>query len=113
LNILTYFVFSFVFNYVVILDVVFIVLWIEGWTKTCPRCKSHWARKLVDRSNFGSHTEFEHIRRNITHRDSNGNIIGTSSMGDTRPVTLYTVQNHWTCKYCGHSWSGKVHDIKR
>lgn len=112
LNLLVYFIFNRIFLYVIILDILFVIIWIWGWTNTCPRCRSHWARKLDDRSNFGTHTEFENVTRNIAHRDSHGNVIGSSSVRDTRPITMHTLQNHWTCKYCGHSWSGRVHDVR-
>jgi len=67
---------------------------------------------LVDRSHFGAHTEFENITRTISHRDSNGNITGSSSVRGTRPVTMHTIQNYWTCKYCSHSWSGRIHGVR-
>lgn len=112
LNIIAYLFFNFYFAFIIIADIIFVIIWMWGWTNNCPRCKSHWARKLVDRDYFGTHTEFENITRNISHRDANGNIIGSSSVRDTRPVTMHTIQNHWTCKYCGHFWSGRVHDVR-
>ena len=94
------------------LDVIFLIFWIAGRSNSCPNCHSYWAKKLVDRTHFGTHTEFEDVSRNMTHRDSTGKITGSSSVRDTHPVTVHTIQNHWTCKYCGHSWSGRVHDVR-
>ena len=112
LNLIIYVLFNPAFFFVILLDILFVIVWLWGWTKTCPRCHSYWAKRLVDRSNFGAHTEFENVSRNVVHRDISGNVIGTSSVKGIRPVTMHTIQNHWVCKYCGHSWSGRVHDVQ-
>ena len=92
--------------------IVIIIVWLWGWTNSCPRCHSHWARKLVDRSHFGTHTEYENVKRNMTHTDAQGNVIGSSSYNETRPVSVSTIQNHWVCRYCGNTWSGRIHDVR-
>ena len=112
LNILTLLFFNQMFVFVIFLDIIFVIVYLWGWTNACPRCHSHWAKSLVDRTHFGTHTEFENVNRTMTHKDSRGNVIGTSSVRDTRPVTMHTIQNHWTCKFCRYSWSGRIHDTR-
>jgi len=113
LNVISFFFLDYqIFFLVIGLDILFVILYLWGWTNACPRCHSHWAKRLVDRTNFGSHTEFENVNRTMTHTDSRGNVIGSSSVRDSRPVTMHTIQNHWVCKYCNHSWSGRVHDVR-
>jgi len=111
-NLIIYLFFEFIFTFLIVIDIIFVILWIWGWANTCPKCKSYWARKLIDRNHFGTHTEFENVTRNISHRDSSGNFLGSSSIRDTKPVTMHTIQNHWNCRYCNYSWSGRIHDVR-
>lgn len=92
--------------------IIYVLIYAWGWTRTCPRCDRFWARKLIDRSYFGTRTGFEETTNRATFRNPQGQVIGTSSTQGIKPVNLTTIQNYWTCKYCGHSWSGGVHDVR-
>ncbi len=96
-----------------ITDFILILVWGFGWSNACPKCKSFWVRKFIDRSHFGTHTEFEEIEREKRFYDAKGNSRGTSSYQSTRPVTMQTIQNHYQCKSCKHFWSGPVHDKRK
>jgi len=95
LNIITPFIFPQYILNILGLDVVFIVAYIWGWTRACPRCKSHWAKTLVDKDYLGGHIGFER----------GNDILGW------KPISKTTIQNYWVCKYCHHAWKGRVHDV--
>lgn len=112
LNIISFSIFSKFSEWIIAIDIVVVLLYLWGSSNSCPHCHRYWAKKLTGRDNFGTHTEYKTVNRTISHRDSQGNLIGTSSGNETKPVTMKTVQNHWQCKYCGYKWSGNVHDVK-
>ena len=100
-------------GFVLFIDVIFFFIWLWGWSRSCPNCHKHFTRKLVNTIFLGAHTSWKDEDRVTTHRDKNGNIKGTSTVRSRSPVTVHTIQNHWVCKRCGHSWSGRVHDKKQ
>lgn len=109
LNVILYF--SNLIPFIIVFDFIFLIIWLWGYTRSCPKCKSHFAKRLRHRDHLGTHTEFENVSKRVNHRNPNGEIVGYSTYNTTRPVTRHTIQNHWRCKFCGNEWSGRIHDI--
>lgn len=94
----------------IFIDFVFLVLWLSGWSSSCPKCGSYYSRTVKCRNFLGTHRE---QKKQHHEKESNADFMITRKVREQEPIVYRHVQNHYKCKRCSHEWLGKVHDEPR
>jgi hypothetical protein len=78
-----------------------------GYTTRCPNCKKMFARKLTSRDELGREGKFKTVTRQDITRDASGKEVFRTQRQEQVHVTDIKYENHFTCKYCQHTWDAE------
>jgi len=86
----------------------------EGIATRCPKCNKWWAR--VDDGSKVIEEKGGYVTVLVTdiHRDSKGQVTGTTERNIQRHAIHSTIKHSYHCKFCGHKWTGiSYHSAER
>ena len=74
-------------------------------TNACPSCNQARGKEVINTTVLDARSEVRNSFETVYHRNSKGEVTGSTNIPTTKLVTVKTHLDEYRCKHCGHEWS--------
>lgn len=82
----------------------FFVYLLAGKSSACPNCGKWFSTNTLATYELGRQGGYETVTREDQHKNTKGEVIGTTTRQEQVYVTYIYYQDHKQCKKCAHEW---------